>query len=79
MRADVRRRGHGSTLMTALEVLAARAHDLVALADTDEGARAYAPRGWLRCRGDAGLTPDGVVRTEENHAVLVLPSAWTST
>lgn len=75
VRGDVRRRGHGSTVMAALEVLAARSYDLAALAATDEGAAFYAQRGWLRWQGQTwALTPAGVVRTEEDDdAVFVLP------
>ena len=77
VRADVRRLGHGSTLMAAIEELAARAHELAALAATDQGAAFYAARGWLPWQGPtSALTPDGVVRTpQEDDAVFVLPFA----
>ena len=77
VRADVRRRGHASTLMAAIEVLAARAHDVAALAATDQGAAFYVARGWLPWQGPtSALTPDGIVRTpDEDGAVFVLPFA----
>lgn len=76
VRADVRRRGHGSTVMAALEDLALRAHDLAALAATDAGAAFYAARRWLPWQGPtAALTPSGIVRTPEEDSVFVLPLA----
>ena len=75
VRADVRRRGHGGTLLAALEGVAARAHEVAALAATDEGAAFYRRRGWLPWQGPTcALTPQGVVRTpEDDDDVFVLP------
>lgn len=72
---DARRRGHGSALMAAVEDVAGRAHDVVALGATDDGAALYAGRGWQRWRGPTSvLTPDGVVRTpDDDGGVWVLP------
>jgi aminoglycoside 2'-N-acetyltransferase I len=75
VRADVRRRGHGAALMTALERLARGAYELAALGATDEGARFYRSRGWRPWAGTTwALTPDGVVRTaDDDDGVHVLP------
>jgi aminoglycoside 2'-N-acetyltransferase I len=71
------RRGHGSTVMAALEDVIRRAYDLGALAASDAGAALYASRGWTRWRGaTSALTPDGIVRTpDEDGGVWVLPVA----
>lgn len=73
--ADVRRRGHGGTLMAALEAVADRAHEVAALAATDEGAAFYRSREWLPWQGPTSvLSPGGVVRTpEDDDCVHVLP------
>jgi aminoglycoside 2'-N-acetyltransferase I len=72
-----RRRGHGSTVMAAVEDVIARAYDLGALSATDDGLPLYRSRGWQLWRGPtAALTPDGVVRTPgEDGAVHVLPGS----
>jgi aminoglycoside 2'-N-acetyltransferase I len=72
--ATHRRRGVGSTVMSALEELAS-AYDLLALGATDDGVLLYESRGWQRWRGRLlALTPDGVVRTDEDEGWLfVLP------
>ncbi len=74
VRADVRRHGHGATMMAALEELASRAYDVAALGATDEGAAFYLSRGWSRWRGPTCvLSPDGVVRTpDEDDCIHVL-------
>ncbi len=71
VRADARRRGHGSALMAVVE---AQRYDLLALSTTDAGLPFYLARGWQRWRGPTGVrTADGVVRTpEDDHPVLVL-------
>ena len=75
VRADRRRQGHGATMMSALEDLAAAAYELAALAATDEAVDFYAGRGWQRWRGPtSALTPGGRVRTpEDDDGVFVLP------
>lgn len=75
VRADARRRGHGSRMMSALESVARGAYDVVALGATDEGAAFYAGRGWRRWQGPtSALTPEGIVRTpDEDDCVHVLP------
>jgi aminoglycoside 2'-N-acetyltransferase I len=75
VRADRRRRGHGTALMAALERVARSAYDLGALGATDEGADFYAARGWTRWEGPtSALTPAGIERTAaEDGAIFVLP------
>ena len=77
VRADARRRGHGGTVMAALEDVARRAYDVAALSTTEEGAAFYAARGWQRWRGPTwALTPAGAVRTpDDDDAVRVLPTS----
>ena len=61
VRADRRRRGHGSAMMEALERYVRGAYALGALGATDEAARLYAWRGWKRWEGPTSvLTPTGV-------------------
>lgn len=71
----LRRQGHGTALMTALERVLRGAYELGALGASDLGARFYASRGWLRWRGATwALTPLGTVRTEEeDDSIYVLP------
>lgn len=75
VRADRRRRGHGTALMAALERVTRSAYDLGALGATDEGADFYAARGWTRWEGPtSALTPAGIERTAtEDGAIFVLP------
>jgi aminoglycoside 2'-N-acetyltransferase I len=75
VRADHRRRGHGSALMAALERVLRGAYDLGALGATDEAAEFYAARGWKRWRGpSSALTPTGIRRTEDDDGgIYVLP------
>ncbi len=75
VRADRRGRGHGAAMMDALERVARGAYDLGALGATDEAAAFYAARGWQLWQGPvSALTPDGIVRTEdEDGAIYVLP------
>jgi aminoglycoside 2'-N-acetyltransferase I len=75
VRADRQRRGHGHTVMETLERVVRGAYELGALGASEAGAGLYAARGWQRWRGRTfALTPDGVVRTEEeDDGVYVLP------
>ena len=75
VRANVRRRGHGAVMMSALERVAGGAYELAALAATDQAATFYAGRGWRLWQGPtSALTPHGAVRTqEEDDCIYVLP------
>ena len=75
VRADRRRRGHGTAIMETLERVVRGAYDLGALGATDEAADFYEARGWKRWRGPTSvLTPTGIERTEEEDgSVYVLP------
>jgi aminoglycoside 2'-N-acetyltransferase I len=77
VREDLRRRGHGSTMMQAIERVIRGAYDLGALGATDEGARFYANRGWKLWRGPTStLAATGIERTpEEDGYIHVLPLA----
>lgn len=77
VRADRRGRGHGATLMAALERVARAAYDLGALSATDVAGAFYAARGWQLEQGpSSALTPAGVVRTpDDDGAIYVLPTA----
>jgi aminoglycoside 2'-N-acetyltransferase I len=72
--ADRRRRGHGATVMEALERVVRGAYELGALSATAAGAGLYAARGWTQWRGPTSvLTPTGIARTEaEDGCVHVL-------
>jgi aminoglycoside 2'-N-acetyltransferase I len=74
VRADRQRRGHGATMMAALESVIRRAYDIGALGATAAGARFYAARGWKPWRGRTwALTPHGTIRTEsEDGDIYVL-------
>jgi len=75
VRGDRRRRGHGAALMAALEGVIRGAYDVGALSATDDGAALYVARDWKRWQGPtSALSPDGVVRTEEEDGcVYVFP------
>jgi aminoglycoside 2'-N-acetyltransferase I len=75
VRADRRRRGHGSVMMRELERVVRGAYELGALGSTDEGAAFYAALGWRCWNGPTfALTPGGVRRTADvDGAVYVLP------
>ncbi len=75
VRADRRGRGHGATLMAALERVVRDAYDLGALGAADAAASFYAARGWQLWRGPtSALTPSGITRTpEEDGGIYVLP------
>nr|WP_059013485.1 GNAT family N-acetyltransferase [Streptomyces specialis] len=77
VRETHRRRGHGATLLTALERLIRGGYDLGALASSDEALPFYAERGWRLWQGPTfALTPLGIARTEEDDGgVYVLPVA----
>jgi aminoglycoside 2'-N-acetyltransferase I len=76
VRADQRRRGHGSAVMGALEAVIRGAYELGALGATSAGAALYGPRGWRPWPGTLSVVaPDGGLRRtpgEEGH-VYVLP------
>ncbi|CAM3324691.1 GNAT family N-acetyltransferase [Kibdelosporangium persicum] len=71
------RRGHGGTIMDALERIVRGGYDLGALSASDEGAALYAGRGWQLWTGPSSvLSPRGVERTEDDDgSVYVLPVA----
>jgi aminoglycoside 2'-N-acetyltransferase I len=71
--SDRRGRGHGATMMDALERVIRGAYDLGALGATDEAAGFYASRGWKLWQGPtSALTPTGIERTEDaDGAVFV--------
>ncbi|HEX9537850.1 MAG TPA: GNAT family N-acetyltransferase [Streptosporangiaceae bacterium] len=73
VREDRRGRGHGATMMDALERVIRGAYDLGALGATDEAAGFYASRGWKLWQGPtSALTPTGIERTEDaDGAVFV--------
>jgi aminoglycoside 2'-N-acetyltransferase I len=77
VRADRRRRGHGTALMRALGRVIRGAYVLGALGATDQAARLYAALGWRRWQGPASaLTPQGLRRTPEaDGGIYVLPVA----
>jgi aminoglycoside 2'-N-acetyltransferase I len=77
VRADRRRRGHGTAMMAALERVIRGAHEIGALGATEMGEALYAACGWKRWRGRTwALTPDGVVRTpDEDDGIYVLEAA----
>ncbi|MGH3905805.1 MAG: GNAT family N-acetyltransferase [Pseudonocardiaceae bacterium] len=71
VRADRRRRGHGTAMMAALERVVRGAYDLGALGATDEAADFYAARGWKLWQGpSSALTPTGIERTEEEDGCI---------
>ena len=67
--------GTPSAMMAELERVVRGAYDLGALSATAPAARLYSGRGWLPWEGPtSALTPDGVVRTEDDDgSVFVLP------
>lgn len=74
VRADQRRRGHGTAAMEALERVIRGAYELGALGSTDEAARFYSARGWKLWQGaSSALTPAGITRTkDEDGSIYVL-------
>ncbi|WP_181774420.1 GNAT family N-acetyltransferase [Amycolatopsis pittospori] len=77
--SEHRRRGHGSTMMDALERVTRKAYDLGALSASEEAMEFYASRGWLLWRGtSSAMTPSGVKATkEEDGSIHVLPVGVT--
>ncbi len=75
VRADQRRRGHGATVMGALERVIRGAYEMGALSTSDEAATFYAARGWQLWTGTASvIAPGGFERTEEEEGgIYVLP------
>jgi aminoglycoside 2'-N-acetyltransferase I len=71
-----RRKGLGGAVMEPLERIVRNAYDLGALGASDEAIPMYAGRGWKRWQGESyALTPEGVVRTEEeDDCIFVLPA-----
>jgi aminoglycoside 2'-N-acetyltransferase I len=74
VREDMRRRGHGDTLMSAAEQLIVSEYELGALSDGTGIDGFYERRGWRRWQGPTWtLAPGGQVRTpDEDGGVLVL-------
>jgi aminoglycoside 2'-N-acetyltransferase I len=72
---DAQRRGHGTAMMRALEVVIRRAYEVGALASTDEAFALYRSCGWQRWTGAAAaLTPNGVIPTPDDaDCIWVLP------
>jgi aminoglycoside 2'-N-acetyltransferase I len=77
VRADRRRRGHGTALMRALNGVIRRGYVLGALGASDDAVPLYARLGWRRWEGPTSvLTPSGVRRTpEEDGNIYVLEVA----
>jgi aminoglycoside 2'-N-acetyltransferase I len=77
VRADRRRQGHATSMMAALERVIRGAYELGALGASEMAAAFYVARGWTAWRGRTwALTPDGVVRTEdEDGDIYVLEVA----
>lgn len=75
VRADRRRQGVGNAVMERLEQIIRGAYELGALGASELGAGLYRARGWEQWRGRTwGLTPSGIVRTEEEDGdIYVLP------
>ncbi|MGA8257685.1 MAG: GNAT family N-acetyltransferase [Nocardioides sp.] len=75
-RADRRRAGHGSTVMTALERLAP-AYDVLALSASAAAVPFYEARGWTVWRGASSvLSPEGLLPTpDDDGAIYVLGGA----
>ena len=76
VRADRRGRGHGGTLMDALERIIRAGYELGALGSSDQATGFYAARGWRCWAGPtSALTPSGIRRTpDEDGGVFVLPT-----
>ena len=79
--AGHRRRGHGGTLMAALERIIRGGYDLGALGSSDQALAFYAGRGWRLWTGPtSALTPAGIVRTEDaDDCIHVLPGVYPLT
>ncbi|HEY2167896.1 MAG TPA: GNAT family N-acetyltransferase [Jatrophihabitantaceae bacterium] len=77
VRASLRRRGVGRSLMAALDRIADAAYDLAALGASDEAVPFYRALGWQQWRGPAStLTPSGLLATPDvAGAIFVRPGA----
>ncbi|GLZ15174.1 aminoglycoside N-acetyltransferase AAC(2')-Ie [Actinomadura sp. NBRC 104425] len=75
VRGDRRREGCGAALMAAITRVLTGAYELGALSAADQAGEFYSALGWTRWQGPTyALTPQGVVRTEEDDdGVFVLP------
>ena len=75
VRTDRRRRGHGRTIMAALEQVIRGAYEIGALASSEEALDFYATLGWQLWTGTASVVaPSGIERTEEDEGgIYVLP------
>lgn len=77
VRPDLRRRGHGTSLMRALHGLLRNGgqYDLGALSTAEEATGFYAAMGWTRWSGSTSvITPRGLERTpEDDGSIHVLP------
>lgn len=72
---DVRRAGHGSAVMAALEELGP-GYDLLALSSSGPGVPFYEARGWQRWRGPSSVaTAVGVVPTTDDDGSLYVRAA----
>jgi aminoglycoside 2'-N-acetyltransferase I len=62
-------------MMAVLERIVRSGYQIGALGASDDGARLYSSRGWLRWRGPlSALTPDGIRRTpDKDGTVWILP------
>lgn len=68
VRADRRRRGHGTAVMAALEPIIGGAYEIGALSASAAAADFYAARGWQLWTGTASvIAPSGIERTEEEE------------
>jgi len=80
VRADRRRRGHGSAMMEALERVIRGGYELGALGATDDAKPLYAGRGWQQWRGPlSALTPSGIVATGEEEGSIYVMAVEDST
>jgi aminoglycoside 2'-N-acetyltransferase I len=76
VRADRRREGHGTALVTALEQTIRGAYEIGALGTTDTAIPFYEARGWELWRGpSSALTPSGVQRTPEDDGGIYVLAA----
>lgn len=76
VRADRQRRGIGAAIMGAVNGIVRGAYALGALSSSEAGRGLYLAQGWQPWQGRTfAMTPEGVVRTEEeDDGVLVLPA-----
>jgi aminoglycoside 2'-N-acetyltransferase I len=73
---DHRGRGHGATVMSAVERVIRAAYEVGALGTTELARGFYVARGWREWRGPlSALTPGGTVATpEDSTGIHVLPA-----